>query len=391
MYTEATDVGPALFKDFDKTKARLYFQKHAGYLGAILGRYNFQWTRDIDTACISPTTLYWNPEFYEKMDKETNVTILAHELWHPGLMHHVAIGKRDPLIWNYAGDYVINNFLKKNGFYMDGFGFLLNDMFENELKWGTVDVYDYLATLDQNTPILSKGGSPEESLDGDVVPGDGSDQEIAEAVQTASQARALNNMSSSTKAGDLPAEIVTLINKFYESHVPWEKALMNHFSAKIEPVRSYSKINRRYDDFLLPSTIANEGLENLCFAIDASGSITKKQGKVFFSEGKFVHDTFQPELMTFFTFDTLVKQTFELHQGQEYDSFEITGGGGTSLVDLYEKVSKINPNCLVIFTDLYVDIPPEPSFEVIWIVLDNDDAKVPYGTLYTFNTKRWTD
>lgn len=387
-YSIAEDISPTLDKDFERTKGRLYFESHAGYLGAILGNYAFQWTRDIPTACISPTTLYWNPDFYESLCNKTKVTVLAHELWHPGLLHHVAIGDRDKYIYNVAGDYVINNFLKQNKYYMDGFPFLLDDIFEDSTKWGTIEVYDYLIKNTQKVPVIGKNSLI--SLSNDVEQGDGTEAETAEAVKLASAARAMSKLTS-TQPGKMPQEIDRLIHSYYNSKVPWEQALMNYFSAKIDPVRSYTRINRRYDDFLLPSYTDNEGLENLLFSADASGSITKEQINIFFSEGKFIHDVLGPEKMLFMTFDTEVHDIFEIDKHDEFEDFTIKGGGGTDLEDLFKVAKEYNPTCLVIFTDLEVDFPPDPGFEIIWIVIDNKNAEVPYGTLYKFEQSQWTN
>jgi predicted metal-dependent peptidase len=149
----------------------------------------------------------------------------------------------------------------------------------------------------------------------------------------------------------------------------------------VEDSYSYARPNRRYSDPILPGMIGREGLEQLVFAADISGSITDQQILRFFSEGKFIHEELRPEAMTLVTFDTKVQDVFHLEREDPYDTFVIHGRGGTDLEDLYKFAGKENATALVVFTDLYVDIPPNPDIPIIWIVVDNPSAKVPYGTL----------
>jgi predicted metal-dependent peptidase len=62
-------------------------------------------------ACRSTTI----PEFVDTLNSATLAGVLAHEVMHPALQHHVRRSGRDPKRWNEACDYAINPLLLDAG------------------------------------------------------------------------------------------------------------------------------------------------------------------------------------------------------------------------------------------------------------------------------------
>jgi predicted metal-dependent peptidase len=60
-------------------------------------------------------SLYFNPEFVDTLNSATLAGVLAHEVMHPALQHHVRRCGRDPRRWNEACDYAINPLLLDAG------------------------------------------------------------------------------------------------------------------------------------------------------------------------------------------------------------------------------------------------------------------------------------
>ena len=367
-----TDVDPEAIRLFDKTKGYLFYQKGAGFLGRLLASVDFCWTRDMQTAAISTTRLYWNPDFFMQLDKDTRVTVLAHELWHNGLAHTTRLGDRCPDLWNIAGDHVINLLLKKHGFYMDGFPYVMDEKYDG---WSTDEVYDDLQknpSSNLTLPILS----------GDIIAAT-TEEEIREGMGKIVSAFVSSKIDCTP--GSVPGEVESVIDRFLNPKLPWHRILHNYFNEMVQDVYSYARPSRRYDDPIMPGNMGREGLERLMFAADISGSITDQMILRFFSEGKDIHDNLQPEEMVFVTFDTKVHDVFRIDRDDPYDTFTITGRGGTDLHDLFEFAKKEDATALVIFTDLYVGIPENPGIDIIWVVTGNDSAEVPYGKLIIFN------
>lgn len=375
----ATDVPSTHFDMMEKVKGHLFFKKGAGFLGSLMANVKFVWTRDVEGMGISPTHIYWNPDVFSKEDFQTSVTSLAHELWHNALMHSFRRGNRCPEIWNIAADHVINLLLKAHGFYMGGFAWIMDDKY---IGWSTEDVYD----------DLIRGGMKPNSTPGnscspagkDIIESEGTPEEFAMAVQNVIQAQTVSKLTD--KPGVIPGEVAILIQNFLHPVLPWHRMMARYFEAMIEELYSLARPNRRFDDPFRPSLMGREGLENPILAADISGSITDEQILRFFSEGKHLFEEFRPEAMTFVTFDTAVHDVFRLERDDPYDTFEITGRGGTDLNDLYRFCEEEEDrSVVVIFTDLCVDIPPKPNFDIIWVVFGNPSAEVPYGTLLHFN------
>lgn len=355
---------------FNKTKGQLFFKKTAGFLGRLLAQVEFQWTTELPTAAISNTTLYWNPEFYMSRTAEQRVTILAHELWHNGLLHGARLGSRDPETWNEAADHVINLRLQKDGYDMSGFPYLMDRRFTD---MSTEDVYDILWKEKQGKPQPKPN-----DMAGDVLPV--SKDEINDAVGKTVSAITAARIGG-MEAGSLPGELESVIDHFLNPKLPWEVLLFNFFNELTTQEYSYSRPNRRYQDPLLPGQTGRNGLEHLIHYQDISGSITDDNILRFNSELKFIKDEFNPQKMTVVTFDTKIRDIYVFEEDDEFNEIKIVGRGGTDLKDVFKHMQKEAPNAAVIFTDLEVAIPKDPGIPIIWVCTDNPRATVPYGRL----------
>lgn len=360
---------------FEKTKGNLFFQKGAGFLGNLLCKLKFEWTDEIETAAVSTTKLVWNPDFFLRLDKESRVTILAHELWHPGLLHHIRMGDRCPDYWNLAGDHVINNWLRTHGYYMGGFDYVMDEKFTG---WSTNAVYDEIA---------KPGGKPMPiPMGGDLLPMDANGPEqkaaaTAAAVANAVGAFATHKMIGGKDAGNIPGEVELVIDKFLNPKLPWETILLNFFNALCSDEYSYARPNRRYEDPLLPGMTGRNGLEHLVYYLDISGSITDHHILMFNSEVKFIWEELQPEKLTLVTFDTEIRDEYVFEKGDDFEKIIVIGRGGTDLAPVWDHAAKCNPTAMIVFTDLEVGIPENPGVPLIWVCIDNKGMTVPYGQL----------
>lgn len=357
---------------FEKTKGNLLFKKMSGFLAVILCNVDFHWDKNIPTACTNGEFLKWNPDFFMNLDKETRITVLAHELWHIAFMHMVRGLGLDPETFNIAADHVINLMLKEHGYYMGGFPYYMDSKYIN---WSTEQVYDDL--LNNPKPKISNG------LGSDIEYKNGSDKEmeqyknniVGKVISAATVARITN------QAGDIPGEITNVIDKFLNPQLPWELLLQNFFNDMTDLEYSYRRPNRRYDDPIMPGMAGITGLEHLMYGIDISGSVSDKDILIFNSEVKHIKEEFNPEKLTLVTFDVKIRNTYEFDRNESFEKIVVTGRGGTSLYPLFKLAKQEQPSCLVVFTDLYVDIPPDPQIPVLWICSNNPSVKVPYGNL----------
>jgi len=96
-------------------KARTTLLLDHPFFGSLLFRLKGREQRSIPTMATDGVSLYYNPEFVDTLNSATLTGVLAHEVMHPALQHHVRRSGRDPRRWNEACDYAINPLLLDAG------------------------------------------------------------------------------------------------------------------------------------------------------------------------------------------------------------------------------------------------------------------------------------
>lgn len=362
-------------KLFDLTKGQLFFQYGAGFFGPLLCQLEFQWNRAIDTARVNAKMLQWNPDFFMKLDKKTRVTVLVHEIKHVADLDGARMGNRDPDLWNIACDHAINLFLKEHGFYMDGFPYLMDPKYKG---WTKEDIYDDLV----KTMKGNGGTKPKNELGNDIEPI--SKQEVPAAVATVLAAVQTARMSG--KPGAIPGDTLLVLDQYLNPTLPWEQLLANFFNSLVENERSYARPSRRHDDPILPGMTGRNGLDHLVYALDISGSVTDEQVALCNSEVQHIQEDLAPEKLTLITFDTKIQDEYHFERGDAYNKIEVHGRGGTRLEPVYAYAKKHEATAIVILTDLYVNIPPDPGIPIIFVCVDNPSGTVPYGVVVHMDT-----
>jgi len=376
-----------LDREMDRTKTKTFLSKNAAFLGPLMCSMNFSWVEDIETACTNGVTLWWNPHFFLSMEPKVRTTILLHELWHPGFLHIIRRGDRDPKVWNYAADIVINNMLLHEGHTFGTFKPWFDFKYDG---WTTEAIYDDL--MDERQELLSKFSMPQwmNPLTGLSDESDMVEPEDGDA-KKAIENTILNNVvaashSAAISGSDVPGEVEVVLKRFLTPKLPWDRLLYTFFNELAGFDYSWARPNRRYRDIYLPSLLDDRnGLDHIIYYQDVSGSISDGDSIRFNSEFKHVKETFQPAKMTFVQFDTIIQKEDVFMQEDPFDEIKIIGRGGTCLKCVREHIIKNEPTAVVIFSDLQctpmVALPPEVKIPIIWIALDNAKATVPHGQL----------
>jgi predicted metal-dependent peptidase len=373
-----------LSRELDRTKSAAFMGKNAAFLGSLLCGMDFQWTYNVPTAATDGETLFWNPKFFQELSVDTRQTVLMHELWHPGRLHFIRQGHRDPKLWNYATDIRINNDLKAEGYSFDGLdGCWMDPQYPPGMP--EEDIYDDLVKRGIKPPpsfpfFLGPPGIGQEDL-GDLLPGPGDKDAISRIINRVVRAVQQAKLSG---AGDIPGDIEQVISRFLKPIVPWEQVLRNFMSDLVVESYSWQRPNRRYPDMYLPSRYEDEGrLAKLNYYEDVSGSISDEDAIRFNSEFKYVKETFGPEEMTLVQFDTRITQELKYKASDPFDQVKIIGRGGTSLVPVREHIIKHKPTAAVIFSDMYCKPMEDLPFRIpiIWVCIANQTATVPFGQL----------
>jgi predicted metal-dependent peptidase len=99
--------------------ARTYLYMRHSFFGRLVMKMKCVFTESVDTAAVrADAVTYLNPNFWLNLDAAERSFLLAHELCHLAYMHFHRIGKKNPILWNEAGDYMINSMLMEAGMKM---------------------------------------------------------------------------------------------------------------------------------------------------------------------------------------------------------------------------------------------------------------------------------
>tara|TARA_Y100000034_G_scaffold133143_1_gene197852 strand:+ start:2442 stop:3608 length:1167 start_codon:yes stop_codon:yes gene_type:complete len=353
------------------------------FFGALVVRLtpvqdNTQKTAYTDGVCIG-----YNTEFVLGLSSKERRALLAHEVMHCALGHHVRRGLREHKKWNRAADYAINDILNAEGELLPKDA-LLDSKYS---KWSASKIYDDLPDLPPPPPGGS-GGSGADPGDsgsfGEVRDYPGDNHEIVEAEwQAASQAAAQIAKRQQGKGSAMLDRIAGVYEDY--SKVPWRDVL-RRFVQDTTGGDDYSwrRPSRRgiAEGLYLPQH-QGESLQGLVVVIDTSGSVDADTLALFENEINTIISQYKNTEIDILYCDARVTR---VDLGERYPvEFHPTGGGGTDFRPPFEWLRENNttPSCLIYFTDLMGTFPEEPAYPTLWALggpWTDGSEEAPFGT-----------
>jgi len=407
-------------------RSHVYLLKHPKtmQLGGIILMGTSSVEDDVPTAYTDGLNKRYGRKFMASLDDAQVNGLVMHENGHVffrHVTHHKVIFKEDRKLANIAADFVVNDMivmLKDDHIKLPP-GAMWHTMFHN---WSVIQVYDYLRKrkkeLEQEQPQNGQGqsGQGSDSQGGETVNNpdgqtdvdkllknlndhDSLDEHDIEAGGALDEGEIGNKVDKALREGGLLAGILggnksRQIEELLEPRVDWREALREFVLAQClgKDEFSWRKYNRRLlaSDVYLPSTIS-ERIGEITVAIDTSGSIGQEQLAGFASELVSIAESVNPEKIRILWWDTKVhgEQVFTGNYGGIEHMLKPMGGGGTKVSSVSEYlISKnVQTECVVIFTDGYVenDIKWMHTAPVLWLVTDNKDFRPPVGKTVKFN------
>jgi predicted metal-dependent peptidase len=189
-------------------------------------------------------------------------------------------------------------------------------------------------------------------------------------------------------AGRMGGKMPRAISDMLEPKVDWRDALREFVSASVRGKDEYTwrRMNKRHmaNDIYLPS-MDNETIGEVVVAIDTSGSIGEKELNEFATELVSICEVSSPEKVRIIWWDAEVAGTQEF--SGDYTGIasmlKPEGGGGTkvSCVSEYINEHRINADCVIVFTDGYVesDVTWDISSPTLWMVTHCKSFEPPSG------------
>lgn len=395
----------AAVESLSKAKTKLMLKKDCAFFSTLILQTPVYWVTEdeIPTAATDGIHLFFNPDFFMKLDNEEKIFLLLHEIMHNVYDHGIRRGFRDAKMWNKAGDYVINDELIQRNFKMPKGG-LHNVDYRD---WSADAIYaDLMQKQDEgggsgpDNPWPDLQDPADENGNGDGS-GNGSGSQGIGGVPkpTAAEAEEHNkdllasatqiSQMSGDRAGTIPGSLQRHLDDLLNPKLPWTKILAKFLFSMNKNDYSWRKPNRRFisQGIVMPS-LHSEGIGRISFAIDTSGSVSVSDFNRFMSEIAYVFKQFQPKEINVMQFDHILQGNDKCCSVRDFMSLEFKGGGGTNIDPVLEAFKEDNVSkALIILTDGYLHqrIDLDPKKPVIWCIYDNPSFVPEFGTAIHFS------
>jgi len=401
---------------------RLMRHKHTAHYCGVLMSGVSEVKDDVPTACTDGLNKFYGRKFCGSLATPEQTAIVLHENLHVQLKHVTRCRwawKIDPRLANWCMDQVVNNIINDipdKDLVKLPQSAVLDVMFRN---WSFNQVWAYMNEgRVPPTPTNPTGGNSQlpvsRSKDGKPVPNDSDDydtikvgnksyripeqgsgdehdfengpstsEEIKEFEKKVDDAVQQGAILAGRNKVDLPRAVKDLLSP----PVNWRDQLSEWFTAQCsgKDDLTWRRYNRRYvaQEIYLPSE-HSETIDEVIIACDMSGSISE-QIPMFLGAIADLCDAVKPKRLRVLWWGTTVvsEQVFEDDLSQIRNALRPRGGGGTcvSSVSKYIIESGYNPDCVLVFTDGYVesDIKWHISSPTLWMIMGNDDFVPPVG------------
>ena len=342
------------------------------------------------TAATDGRTVFFNRDFFTPLSVKQIEFVLAHEILHNVFDHLGRTEGRDRKIFNIAADYCVN-------------GQLVRDRIGEqppEIKifhdskyygWAAEAVYDDIKDKMDDEQLAALGQLLDDHVDWGDQDGNGSGNKPKYSKEELKQIRdeireATIAAAQAAGAGNTPAGIQRMIKELTEPKMNWREIIRQQIQSTIKNDYSFMRPNRKgwHMNAVLPGQQFQETID-ICVAIDMSGSIGDEQAKDFMAEIKGIMQEYQDFKIKVWCFDTRVynEQDFDGYSMDEFDDYEVAGGGGTEFDANWEymKENNINPKKFIMFTDGYPwgSWGDENYCDTVFIIHGNNTIVPPFG------------
>jgi len=358
------------------------------------------------TAATDGRNLYYNTQFFNAMSNKEIEFVIAHEILHCIFDHLTRREDREPMLFNIAADYLVNNTLVR-----DRIGDMptLVPCFQDwkYSDWTAEEVYEDLKkeAEEKGEEFLKELGElldehvdweSEPEGDGEDEEGKGKDSKSKRPVYSKEELKkirdevkeAMMQSAQAAGAGNVPGEVQRMIKELTEPKMNWREILRQQIQSTVRNDFTFTRPNRKgwHTGAVLPGQNFDETID-LCVGLDVSGSIGDEQLRDFLSEIKGIMEEYKDYNIKIWCFDTEVsgEDDFSGDDARDLNDYEITGGGGTDFDAnwRYMKENDITPKKFIMFTDGYPwgSWGDDSYCDTIFVIHSNHDKNLeaPFG------------
>ena len=340
------------------------------FFGCLALRLNPVVDNSTETAWTDGVSLGFNEDFIKSLSMPELVGLVAHEVMHLALGHHVRRGRRDAKKWDYACDFAINQVLLGSGFTLPA-GALFNAVYTG---LSAEAIYAQLPD-DQTGESFGEVREPVNKTPAEIKL---EEQRWKIAV---SQAVTLSQSMGKEPAGCF-ARVVqeSLIPK-----IDWRYVLREFMEKAVCNDYTWLRPNPRYlsQGIYLPGLYSRD-VGDIAVVVDTSGSVSSEQLGQIEKEITAMLEEFPSASIMVVYCDSIVQGHVELTHADLPVTLELLGCGGTDFRPAFKFIDELEKplSCMVYLTDLACDRYPEnvPGYPVLWVnTCDYGYPDPPFG------------
>lgn len=362
----------------------------------------------LPTAAVDGRNLYFNTQFFSAMNNKEIEFVIAHEILHMVYDHLERREDRNPMLYNIAADYKVNNTLVRDRIgekpkivdcYQD-FKYenhsseeIYDELFEQAEKNGEEFLKQLGEMLDEHLDMEDEEGS---GSGGEETDRNGNNISKSKPKYSKEEMKKIKdeikeNVLSSAQAagaGNVPGAVKRMIKELTEPKMNWRELLRQQIQSTIKSDYTFSRPSRKgqMSGAILPGMNFQDTID-IAVCLDMSGSIGDAQGKDFLGEVKGIMEEYQDYNIKVWCFDTQVynEADFSADGGEDLLDYELIGGGGTDFMSnwTYMKEQDYVPKKLIMFTDGYAwDSWGDPDYcDTVFVIHSNHDKNLqaPFG------------
>jgi predicted metal-dependent peptidase len=358
------------------------------FIAAVMTRVKREVSDRVSTAGTNGTWVRYNPKFCDPLSDEELFGLVLHESCHVVLMHMWRRDGRDPKLWNYANDAIINAYIRSRGWQLPKGGVQLSWVKEEH---SSEYVYNKLKQDQQNQKQKGNGdnGDGEGDDDQDGMGGgfDGTG-DLEDAQDEATRVDMEATIVAAAKMAKECGQGSTLIDRVLEhvgnSNVRWQDVCRSMMTESAAADYSYIRPSRRFigSGLYLPS-LRSDALGGLAIGFDTSGSMGPKECNQIAAELQAIVDDLQPAFVEVVYCDYAVTHVERFERDEEL-RLHPKGGGGTRFKPVFDHFAETGEHyCgMIFFTDMegHLEECDEPPFPTIWADIGYSHPKEPFGT-----------
>lgn len=355
------------------------------FIAAVMTRVKREVSDKVPTAGTNGTWVRYNPTWCEPLTDEELFGLVLHESCHIVMMHMWRREGRDPRIWNYANDALINAYIKSRGWQLPKGGVHLSWVREEHSS-----EYVYNKLKEQQQQQKSKGGGSGDEGDEDDGMGGGFDGtgDLEDAQDDATRVDMEATIVASAKmakdCGQGSSMIDRVLERVGEPMVRWQDVCRSMMTESCAADYTYTRPSRRFigSGLYLPS-LRSDALGGLAIGFDTSGSMGPKECDQIAAEIQAIVDDLQPSFVEVVYCDYAVTHV-ERFERDDPLVLRPKGGGGTRFQPVFEHFANTDDRyCgMIFFTDMEGDLREceEPPFPMIWADIGSSHPQEPFGT-----------